>query len=210
MEVSSTTRTGRSVHHADFDNRTRSGQERIDEEFRDALRLHWPEAIGSLLEGIVAIDRDDRLLGANRIAQRLLGTSGVELRRQGVTSLFGVSLAILVDSIRRSEVMPMELMASNGLRLHACAKADWRIAPRFRTDSSEPEKRRSARPDEAAAEDHARTTLRALEVQMILGAVEAAGGNVSLAFKRLGIGRTTIYRKLRPSPLLPLTVAAPD
>jgi transcriptional regulator of acetoin/glycerol metabolism len=41
------------------------------------------------------------------------------------------------------------------------------------------------------------TTLEALELQTIKRALEEAGGNISVASKRLGISRNTIYRKLR-------------
>ncbi|HSN32093.1 MAG TPA: sigma 54-interacting transcriptional regulator, partial [Ideonella sp.] len=40
-------------------------------------------------------------------------------------------------------------------------------------------------------------TLEEVEVETIRRAVEAAGGNISEASKRLGISRNTIYRKLR-------------
>ena len=40
-------------------------------------------------------------------------------------------------------------------------------------------------------------TLEEVEVEMIRRAVQAAGGNISEASKRLGISRNTIYRKLR-------------
>jgi len=40
-------------------------------------------------------------------------------------------------------------------------------------------------------------TLGDLEIQAIQRAVDAAGGNISEASKRLGISRNTIYRKLR-------------
>jgi transcriptional regulator of acetoin/glycerol metabolism len=39
--------------------------------------------------------------------------------------------------------------------------------------------------------------LEEVELEMIRQAVEAAGGNISMASKRLGISRNTIYRKLR-------------
>ena len=51
-------------------------------------------------------------------------------------------------------------------------------------------------PVEAPAADIA-TTLEALELQTIRRAVDEAGGNISVASKRLGISRNTIYRKLR-------------
>jgi transcriptional regulator of acetoin/glycerol metabolism len=40
-------------------------------------------------------------------------------------------------------------------------------------------------------------TLEQAEIEMIRAAVEAAGGNISAASKRLGVSRNTIYRKLR-------------
>ena len=40
-------------------------------------------------------------------------------------------------------------------------------------------------------------TLGDLEIEAIRRAVEAAGGNISEASKRLGVSRNTIYRKLR-------------
>jgi transcriptional regulator of acetoin/glycerol metabolism len=40
-------------------------------------------------------------------------------------------------------------------------------------------------------------TLEEGEIAMIRAALDAAGGNISEASKRLGISRNTIYRKLR-------------
>jgi transcriptional regulator of acetoin/glycerol metabolism len=51
-------------------------------------------------------------------------------------------------------------------------------------------------PADAQAEEGP-ATLEALELQTIRRAVEEAGGNISVASKRLGISRNTIYRKLR-------------
>ncbi len=50
----------------------------------------------------------------------------------------------------------------------------------------------AAAPPEAAA-----SSLGESETALIRAAVEAAGGNISKAAKRLGISRNTIYRKLR-------------
>jgi transcriptional regulator of acetoin/glycerol metabolism len=43
----------------------------------------------------------------------------------------------------------------------------------------------------------AAVTLEQAELEMMQSALEAAGGNISEAAKRLGISRNTIYRKLR-------------
>jgi transcriptional regulator of acetoin/glycerol metabolism len=49
----------------------------------------------------------------------------------------------------------------------------------------------------SAVEPPAATTLEALELETIRRAVDESGGNISVASKRLGISRNTIYRKLR-------------
>ena len=57
-----------------------------------------------------------------------------------------------------------------------------------------------ARLPAAAAEPVAAATARTLEqaeIDMIRAALDAVGGNISLASKQLGISRNTIYRKLR-------------
>jgi len=49
----------------------------------------------------------------------------------------------------------------------------------------------------AAVEPEPTGTLEEVERETIRRAVETAGGNISVASKRLGISRNTIYRKLR-------------
>jgi transcriptional regulator of acetoin/glycerol metabolism len=51
--------------------------------------------------------------------------------------------------------------------------------------------------ESTAAPAPATGTLEEIEVETIRRAVQAAGGNISEASKRLGISRNTIYRKLR-------------
>jgi transcriptional regulator of acetoin/glycerol metabolism len=48
-----------------------------------------------------------------------------------------------------------------------------------------------------AADPSAPRTLGEAEIEMIRSALAAADGNISVASKRLGISRNTIYRKLR-------------
>ena len=49
----------------------------------------------------------------------------------------------------------------------------------------------------ATAEPATARTLEQAEIDMIRATLDAAGGNISLASKQLGISRNTIYRKLR-------------
>ena len=46
-------------------------------------------------------------------------------------------------------------------------------------------------------------SLEELELRAIAAAVDEAGGNISVAAKRLGVSRNTIYRKLRWKPSSP-------
>jgi transcriptional regulator of acetoin/glycerol metabolism len=46
-------------------------------------------------------------------------------------------------------------------------------------------------------DEQAGRSLEDIELQSIQRAVDAAGGNISVAAKQLGISRNTIYRKLR-------------
>ncbi len=52
-------------------------------------------------------------------------------------------------------------------------------------------------PAPAPAENTASRSLDDIEIDAIRSALDAVGGNISEAAKRLGISRNTIYRKLR-------------
>ena len=55
----------------------------------------------------------------------------------------------------------------------------------------------SAAPAAPAEPAPSATTLEEMELRTIQRAVDEAGGNISVASRRLGISRNTIYRKLR-------------
>ncbi len=54
-----------------------------------------PEFLGTLTEGILAVNPDGRIMGANRGAQEQLGMSSAALRMHTVTSLFGATMGLL-------------------------------------------------------------------------------------------------------------------
>ena len=94
----------------------------------DRVRLHFharPEFIGTLLEGIVAVGLDGRLLGANRGALEQLGLSGMALRNQTLASLFGVGVTALAEQVRGALALPMKLRLGDGRALHASVRMDW-------------------------------------------------------------------------------------
>jgi transcriptional regulator of acetoin/glycerol metabolism len=100
----------------------------LSDDFRHALRLHFhsrPEFIGTLMEGIVAVGRDGRLLGANRSALDQLGMSGAALRMNTLTALFSVTVGAVIDHFRSPMAPPMAMVLPNGQRLHMRAVFNW-------------------------------------------------------------------------------------
>jgi transcriptional regulator of acetoin/glycerol metabolism len=100
----------------------------LGDDFRHALRLHFhsrPEFIGTLMEGIVAVGRDGKLLGANRSALDQLAVSGAALRMNSLTALFSVTVGAVIDHFRSPMAPPMAMVLPNGQRLYARAVFNW-------------------------------------------------------------------------------------
>ncbi len=102
----------------------------LTEDLGHALRLHFharPEFIGTFMEGIVAVSEEGRLLGANRSAMELLGMSGAALRMQTLSTLFGTSVAALVDHCRSRLATPAILTSPTGRPFSAFARCNWPV-----------------------------------------------------------------------------------
>jgi len=100
----------------------------LSDDFRHALRLHFhsrPEFIGTLMEGIVAVGRDGKLLGANRSALDQLRLSGAALRMNSLTALFSVTVGAVIDHFRSPMAPPMAMVLPNGQPLHMRAVFNW-------------------------------------------------------------------------------------
>jgi transcriptional regulator of acetoin/glycerol metabolism len=100
----------------------------LNDHCANRLRLHFhsrPEFIGTLLEGIVVVGADGKLVGANRSALDQLGLSGVALRNQTLASLFGTTVAAVVDHFRSPLALPMKLTLPDGRQFLASARMDW-------------------------------------------------------------------------------------
>lgn len=194
--------------------------------FRHGLRLHFhprAELLGTVREGMLAVSPEGAILGANRTALSLLGLSAATLRMEGLEAVFGVSVGAVVDHCRRHGDEPLAVRPP----LRAGAAQDqglpsllylraffswpmlWPSRPAEEAPPAQAAWAATAPPAVAPAPTPAPAepapeapvtvpaTLEAAELDIIRRAVEAAGGNISRAARELGIGRNTIYRKLR-------------
>ena len=229
------------------------------DKFSHHLRLHLhpqSSALGTLHEGVLAINESGQVLGANRRAIELLGDSAHHLRRSGMQSLFDTDLSGLIDQARQhpeqalllafihqgrpGPVEPMHARLSLG-SAHTCghSMAATGVPPTAMretttaihlTPSAAPAGSRPVPPmmgsavgptsaavtavvgptpahepcpglerpgDLARLATQAAPTLRQAELLAIGAAVQNCGGNLALASRHLGIGRSTLYRKLK-------------
>jgi sigma-54 dependent transcriptional regulator, acetoin dehydrogenase operon transcriptional activator AcoR len=100
----------------------------LSDDFSNRLRLHFHsrvEFIGTLLEGIIAVAADGKILGANRSALDQLAMSGISLRGHTLTSLLGTTVAAVHDHFRAPLPVPMKLSLPSGPVLHVRARFDW-------------------------------------------------------------------------------------
>jgi transcriptional regulator of acetoin/glycerol metabolism len=143
------------------------------------LRLNWPgNAMGSDADGLLSVDADGWVLGANPVARQLVpGLSNPGQQPVHASELFGLPVGQLFDSAKWLDKL-LELPLWSGLRLQAqviTCGCDTGPVP-TQAPSSLP--------------------LRDVEAAMIRKALEEARGNVGQAARALGIGRATLYRKL--------------
>ena len=98
----------------------------LGDAFGDRLRLHFHsrgEFLGTLLEGIVVVGGEGRILGANRSALDQLGMSSAALRMQSLTSLFGTSVSAVIDHFRAPLPVPMCVSVPDGRQFYVSARA---------------------------------------------------------------------------------------
>ena len=102
----------------------------LSEDYRHVMRLHFHarvECLGTLMEGILAVGPDGKIVGANRGALDQLGLSGVALRRHTLESLFGTTVSELVQQFRSPLAGPREVHSAHGQALHLLARFNWPV-----------------------------------------------------------------------------------
>jgi sigma-54 dependent transcriptional regulator, acetoin dehydrogenase operon transcriptional activator AcoR len=97
----------------------------LSDDYGNRLRLHFHsrvEFIGTLLEGIIVVGPDGKILGANRSALDQLDMSSAALRMHSLTSLFGTTASAMLDHFRGPLPTPICLSLSNGRQFHVNAR----------------------------------------------------------------------------------------
>lgn len=97
----------------------------LSDDYGNRLRLHFHtrvEFIGTLLEGIIVVGVDGKILGANRSALDQLDMSSAALRMHSLTSLFGTTAPAVFDHFRAPLATPMALSLPNGRQFHVSAR----------------------------------------------------------------------------------------
>ena len=97
----------------------------LSDDYGNRLRLHFhcrPEFIGTLLEGILVVGPDGKILGANRSALDQLAMSSAALRMHSITSLLGTSVSAVFDHFRAPLPTPMLLNLADGRPFHVSAR----------------------------------------------------------------------------------------
>ena len=169
---------------------------------RDRLLVHFhprAELVGTPMEGLLQVDGDGLVCGANRVAARLLcltraallGRSFGDLFDRRLQGLFTLPVRQRADLVEMCTHVGLQVMARfEGEARHAGPPAAWVMAD-GRAGSGGSDLANDAQcslPDPPA-------NLRELERMAIERTLVALDGNVSAAARQLGISRNTIYRR---------------
>ena len=139
------------------------------------LQLNWPGCLGPVegadSDGLLVLDTDGCITGANALARQLLGLQGTG--PWPAEEVFAAPAPLLFDAASRGAA-PLEVPLWNGLRTQLRATRSGGTGPR------------------AAG----RPRLKESQDAWIRQAVDEAQVNVAEAARLLGVSRATVYRKL--------------
>jgi sigma-54 dependent transcriptional regulator, acetoin dehydrogenase operon transcriptional activator AcoR len=100
----------------------------LSDDFRHVMRVHFhsrAEFIGTLMEGILAITPDGKIVGANRSALDQLAMSGAAVRMHSLGSLLGTSVGALADHFRSPLATPLSARTADNRQWHVMARFNW-------------------------------------------------------------------------------------
>ncbi|ABD87520.1 sigma-54-dependent Fis family transcriptional regulator [Rhodopseudomonas palustris] len=94
------------------------------------LRLHpQAEGIGTLADGLLALDEDGRIVGANRTALNLLGLADIEIGHVGIDGVLALASDGLLQQARRHPGAVLNAETRSGRRLFVRAEPGRSLAP---------------------------------------------------------------------------------
>ena len=160
------------------------------------IRLNWPgQALGDENDGLVCIDTDGCVTGANQTARQMVPQLNQAASTLHCSDLFALPFDMLFDAARQSNLHAgaMEVPLWTGLRLHALPSL-----PGQRRQPSPLQMAGAGNLAQQGAHNAAPRPLKELETALIRKAVDDARGNVQQAAKALGVSRATVYRRLGP------------
>ena len=158
------------------------------------VRLNWPgRTLGDETDGMVCLDGDGWVTGANQAARQLV--AGLAVSDHGpaapvhCSELFAMHFEMLFDAAGRDaygQPAPIDVPLWSGLRLQAICIS--------RSQGTAVSTSQWGSLGGSLGGDH--QSLREVETALIRKAVTQARGNVMQAARDLGISRATVYRKL--------------
>jgi len=166
---------------------------------RDRLLVHFhprAELVGTPMEGLLEVNGEGQLTGANRAACRLLslpraallGRPFGDLFDRRLQSLFNRPARLQADLVEMSTHVGLQVMARfEGEALRGAVSSGWSCPPSA-TGAVQDDELHCPLPDQPAK-------MREVERLTIERTLAALGGNVSAAARQLGISRNTIYRR---------------
>ena len=182
------------------------------------LRMNWPGCpLGGEGDGLLTLDGDGVVLGANSMARQLLPQHPPGARTH-CSDLLAMPWTMLFDAARQQRREPLDLPLWSGLRLHGLAllprQSAWHNAGAGASSTLanstfaafgpggeyHPATVVQAAPRQGVSGGTLAASpgplLREAEAALIRQAVQDARGNVAEAARVLGISRATVYRKL--------------
>jgi len=153
------------------------------------IRLNWPgRPLGDDADGLVCVDADGRVTGANQTARQLVPQLATAIPvGLHCNDLFALPYEMLFDAARQQAATPrgpLDIPLWTGLRLHALPLLLGQEHP--------------STPRHLATPASMPRPLKELETELIRQAVDEARGNVMKAARALGVSRATVYRRLGP------------
>jgi len=170
-----------------------------ESEYTLILKVHSsPEGLGSMGEGLIGLDENGKIIGADRAALTLIGINILDIGAVKIQQLLDISLDRIFDFAKKGQSKVYELRTHFSKSLFfkiSLGHSYGRPLHSESLDSSIDLSKNSANP--MAHEEFESGALKQLSRIAIQKTLEKTNGNVSLAAKLLRISRNTLYRHLK-------------